>query len=148
MPSRPATPAQWAASFQLANNPALIGRDKSFEAREKALTALENAARPLESLIQYPRDDIPIPVTESMRLSNDPGLNKTIGAQLLPTLKKASDRKGQITEAVCAVLSRPPAVAEYELFESYLERRKDRPDPALQQMVWALINSPEFRFNH
>jgi hypothetical protein len=83
-----------------------------------------------------------------MRLSNDPGLNKTIGAQLLPTLKKASDRKVQIAEAVWAVLSRRPAVAEYELFESYLERRKDRPDAALQQMVWALINSPEFRFNH
>ncbi len=145
---RPLTPAQWAASFQLANNPALIGRDKTSEAREKALAALENAARPLESLIQYPRDDIPIPVNESMRLSNDPGLNKTIGAQLLPTLKKASDRKAQITEAVWAVLSRPPAAAEYELFESYLERRKDRPDAALQQMVWALLNSPEFRFNH
>ena len=145
---RPLTPAQWAASFQLANNPALIGRDKTFEAREKALTALENAARPLESLIQYPRDDMPIPVNESMRLSNDPGLNKTIGAQLLPALKKASDRKAQVTEAVWAVLSRPPAAAEYELFESYLERRKDRPDAALQQMVWALLNSPEFRFNH
>ena len=145
---RPLTPAQWATSFQLANNPALIGRDKTFEAREKALTALETAAKPLENLIQYPRDDVPIPVNESMRLSNDPGLNKTIGAQLLPTLKKASDRKVQITEAVWAVLSRPPAAAEYELFESYLERRKDRPDAALQQMVWALINSPEFRFNH
>jgi hypothetical protein len=145
---RPLTPAQWAASFQIANNPALIGRDKTFEAREKALTALENAAKPHESLIQYPRDDMPIPVTESMRLSNDPGLNKTIGAQLLPTLKKASDRKAQITEAVWAVLSRPPTAAECELFESYLERRKDRPDAALQQMVWALINSPEFRFNH
>jgi len=145
---RPLTPAQWAASFQIANNPALIGRDKTFEAREKALTALENAAKPHESLIQYPRDDMPIPVTESMRLSNDPGLNKTIGAQLLPTLKKASDRKAQITEAVWAVLSRPPAAAEYELFESYLERRKDRPDAALQQLVWVLINSPEFRFNH
>ncbi len=145
---RPLTPAQWAASFQLANNPAQIGRDKTFEAREKALIALETAAKPLENLIQYPRDDMPIPVTESMRLSNDLGLNKTIGAQLLPTLKKASDRKAQITEAVWAVLSRPPAAAEYELFESYLERRKDRPDAALQQMVWALINSPEFRFNH
>jgi hypothetical protein len=145
---RPLMPAQWAASFQLANNPALIGRDKTFEAREKALTALENAARPLENLIQYPRDDMPIPVNESMRLSNEPGLNKTIGAQLLPTLKTASDRKAQIAEAVWAVLSRPPTAAEYELFESYLERRKDRPDAALQQMVWALINSPEFRFNH
>ncbi|MBM3983690.1 MAG: DUF1549 domain-containing protein [Planctomycetes bacterium] len=145
---RPLTPAQWATSFQLANNPALIGRDKAFETREKALTVLENAAKPHESLIQYPRDDMPIPVNESMRLSNDPALNKTIGAQLLPTLKKATDRKAQITEAVWAVLSRPPAADEYELFESYLERRKDRPDAALQQLVWALINSPEFRFNH
>ncbi|MFM8270734.1 MAG: DUF1549 domain-containing protein [Gemmata sp.] len=145
---RPLTPAQWATSFQLANNPAQIGRDKTFEAREKALIALETAAKPLENLIQYPRDDMPIPVTESMRLSNDLGLNKTIGAQLLPTLKKATDRKAQITEAVWAVLSRPQSADEYELFESYLERRKERPDAALQQLVWALLNSPEFRFNH
>jgi hypothetical protein len=83
-----------------------------------------------------------------MRLSNDPGLNKTIGAQLLPMLKKAGDPKAQITEAAWAVLSRPPTATECELFERYLEARKDRPDVGLQQMVWALINSPEFRFNH
>jgi hypothetical protein len=60
---------------------------------------------------------------------------------------KAGDRKAQIAEAVWTVLSRPPTAGEYELFESYLESRKDRPDPALQQLVWALLNSPEFRFN-
>ena len=143
---RPLTPSQWAASFQLANNPSLLGRDKSPEVREKAITTLENGG--LQSLIEYPREDMQIPVTEVMRLSNDPGLNKTIGAQLLPMLKKAGDPKAQITEAAWAVLSRPPTATECELFERYLEARKDRPDVGLQQMVWALINSPEFRFNH
>lgn len=147
-PIRPLTPSQWAISFQIANNPAALGREKAAEPREKVLLALENTARGLESLIEYPQDDRPIPVTESMRLSNDPGLNKTIAAQLLPVLKKAGDRKAQIGEAVWTVLSRPPTAGEYELFESYLESRKDRPDPALQQLVWALLNSPEFRFNH
>jgi len=142
---RPLTPSQWAASFQIGNNPSLLGRDQSPEVREKAIITLE---RGHQSLIEYPREDMPIPVTEVMRLSNDPGLNKMIGAQLLPVLKKAGDPKAQITEAVWAVLSRPPTAAECELFERYLEARKDRQDVGLQQMAWALINSPEFRFNH
>ena len=34
------------------------------------------------------------------------------------------------------------------LFDAYLEKRKDRPGPALQQVLWAMINGAEFRFNH
>jgi hypothetical protein len=144
---RPLMPAQWAVSFGIANNPELIlGRDKPLEAREKAIISLENPG--LQSHIAFPRDDMPIQIVESMRLSNDAGLNSIIGKQLLPMLKKAGDRKAQITQAMWAVLSRPPTVAEYELFERHLEARKDRPDAGLQQMVWVLINSSEFRFNH
>jgi len=120
----------------------------SFEAREKAVVELEAAGKGAESFIEYPRDDSPISINESMRLSNDAGLQKSIGAQLVPMLKKSKDRKSQIEEAAWIVLTRPATVAELELFDSYLERRKDRPDAGLQQMIWALINSPEFRFNH
>ena len=145
---RPLTPGQWGASFNLANNPSRIGRSMSFEAREKAVVELEAAGKGAESFIEYPRDDSPISINESMRLSNDAGLQKSIGAQLVPMLKKSKDRKSQIEEAAWIVLTRPATVAELELFDSYLERRKDRPDAGLQQMIWALINSPEFRFNH
>lgn len=60
---------------------------------------------------------------------------------------KSKDRKQQIEESIWAVLSRPPTAEDVQLFDSYLERRKDRPAAGLQQMIWALINGPEFRFN-
>ncbi len=145
---RPLTPAQWAMSFSLANNPALIKPEKTLELREKSLAAAESQSKGLEALIEYPREDMQIPITESMKLSNDPAILKSMGGPLLATLMKSKDHRQQIEESTWAVLSRAPAVEDYELFEAYLEKRKDRPAAGLQQMIWTLINSPEFRFNH
>ena len=63
-------------------------------------------------------------------------------------LEKLPDRRRQVEDAVWTMLSRPPTAREHELLEGYLDRHKDRPGHALRQMVWALLNSPEFRFNH
>jgi len=144
---RPLTPGQWGASFHLVTNPSLFGSDTSAAGREKVATALESAGKGAESFIDYPRDDSPISASESMRLSNDAGIQKSVAGRT-SALLKLKDRKAQITEAVWTVLSRSPTASEMELFDSYLERRKDRPEAGLQQMIWALVNSPEFRFNH
>ncbi len=144
---RPLTPGQWGASFHMIANPSLIGSAQSPGAREKVATALENAGTAAEKLIEYPRDDSPISASESMRLSNDAGIQKSVAGRT-PALLKLKDRKSQISESVWTVLSRPPTDSEIELFDKYLERRKDRPESGLQQMIWALVNSPEFRFNH
>ncbi|MSQ97000.1 MAG: DUF1549 domain-containing protein [Gemmataceae bacterium] len=145
---RPLTPSQWAISFSLANNPSLLKQGLSREMREKSLVALESQSKGLENLIEYPREDMQIPITESLKLSNDAAILKSVGGQLLPVLMKSKDRKQQIEESVWTVLSRAPTSDDYEVFDSYLENRKDRPVAGLQQMIWALINSPEFRFNH
>ncbi len=144
---RPLTPGQWGASFHIVANSALFGPDQSFAGREKAATALENAGKEAEKFIEYPRDESPISASESMRLSNDAGIQKSVAGRT-PALLKLKDRKSQISESVWTVLSRPPTDSEVELFDKYLERRKDRPEAGLQQMIWALVNSPEFRFNH
>ncbi len=145
---RPLTPSQWAMSFAVANNPSLIKQGLSRELREKSLAAIETQSKGLENLLEYPREDMQIPITESLKLSNDAAILKSVGGQLLPVLMKSKDRNQQIEESVWAVLSRPPTPDDYDLFDSYLEKRKDRPAAGLQQMLWALINSPEFRFNH
>ncbi len=31
---------------------------------------------------------------------------------------------------------------------AYLEQRQSSPVDGLQQLIWALVNNPEFRFNH
>ena len=145
---RPLTPQQWAMSFSVANNPSFFKPGLSRDMREKSLAAIETQSKGLENLIEYPREDMQIPITESLKLSNDAAILKSVGGQLLPVLMKSKDRKQQIEESVWAVLSRPPTPDDYDLFDSYLEKRKDRPTAGLQQMLWALINSPEFRFNH
>ena len=146
---RPLTPMQWGVSHRLASNPALLKPEKDAEVKHKTLEGIETQAqKTIGNLIEQPREDMQIGVTESLRLSNDANLLKLTGEQLVPALMKMKDRKQQIAESVWTVLSRPPTSQEVELFDSYLEQRKDRPAVALQQMVWALINSPEFRFNH
>ena len=145
-PIRPLTPMQWGNSFYLVNNPSRIGQEKVYEQREKLVAGLENNG--VSGYIEYPRDDMPIPASETLRLSNDSEFQKRIGGQMIPFLKKSKDRKEQIAESIWAVYSRPPIASEYDLFDSYLERRKDRPDLGLQQMLWTLLNSAEFRFNH
>jgi hypothetical protein len=145
---RPLSPMQWGMSHQLASNPALK-LDQPREAREKQLQALENEVqKAFGKLIQQPRDDLQIGITEALRLSNDAALLKLTGVQLVPALLKLKDPRQQVEEAVWTVLSRPPTPRESELLGAYLEQRKDRPAEALQQIVWALLNGPEFRFNH
>jgi hypothetical protein len=46
------------------------------------------------------------------------------------------------------VLSRAATSEEHKFLGEYLAQRKDRPDEGLRQVIWALVNSPEFRFNH
>ncbi len=71
-----------------------------------------------------------------------------MGSKLIPVLRKLPDARRQIDEAAWAVLSRPATPEEHKLFGEYLDQRKDRPDEGLRQVIWALFNSPEFRFNH
>jgi hypothetical protein len=46
-----------------------------------------------------------------------------------------------------SVLSRPPRPKELEAFVSYI-RREPKPDAAVEDAIWVLLNSSEFRFNH
>ena len=50
--------------------------------------------------------------------------------------------------AVQTVLSRQAAPDEIQAMVAYLQKRQDRPEAGCQQIVWALLTSAEFRFNH
>jgi hypothetical protein len=53
-----------------------------------------------------------------------------------------------IETAFLAVLSRRPDPEEIETLVQYVNTREDRRPEAIGQIVWALVTSPEFRFNH
>ena len=46
-----------------------------------------------------------------------------------------------------SVLNRPPKPKELEAFVSYI-KREPKPDAAVEDTIWVLLNSSEFRFNH
>lgn len=146
---RPLTPSQWGVSHRLASNPDALTLGESAEARHKALDIIEAQMRKMfGSLIEQPRDDIQIGVNEPLKLSNDVKLISVTGDKLVAALQKLSKEREQINQSVWSVLSRPATPYEYEIFGSYIGRRNDRVGDALTQIVWALFNSPEFRFNH
>jgi len=146
---RPLTPAQWGLSHRLASDPEALKIGETAEARLKALDLIESQqVGTIAKLIEQPREDLQIGITESLKLSNDPVLLKITGDKLVPVLRKLTEARQQVDQAVWSVLSRPASTAEVKILGEYLEQRKAKPDEALQHIVWALINSPEFRFNH
>jgi hypothetical protein len=141
---RPLTPMQWGMSHRVASNPARLKDGMTV----KLLETLEKESQQhFARIIEQPREELQIGITESMKLSNDATLLKLTGDGLIPQLLKLPDRRQQIEEATWTVLSRPPTADEVTLLEAYLESRKDRLNEALQQMVWAMMNCGEFRFN-
>jgi len=146
-PTRPLTPAQWGMSYHIANQPDVFKADDPMEVRRKKLADVEKGAGTF-AFIEQPFDDFQVGIDEPLKLSNDEGMLKAMGSKLIPVLKKLPDTRQQIDEAAWAVLSRPATPEEHRLFDPYLEQRKDRPDEGLRQMLWAMFNSPEFRFNH
>jgi Protein of unknown function (DUF1549)/Protein of unknown function (DUF1553) len=157
--SRPLTPMQFGVSQLLVSRPDALPESLSPDSHNQRLEKLETEARDLfGSVIEQPQDDMQINVTEALRLSNDPRLLKSLGDGLVSQLTAIRDRGKQIEAAVWAVLSRPPNDDEKRLLTDYLTRCDREGDAkqsgstqarkALQQMVWALLNSGEFRFNH
>ncbi len=146
-PTRPLTPAQWAMSYHFANQPEVFKPDDSAEVRQKKLAEVEKGAGNFP-FIEQPFDDFQVGIDEPLKLSNDEGMLKAMGSKLIPELRKLPERRQQIDAAAWTVLSRSATVEEHKLFGEYLEKRKDRPDDGLRQVLWALLNSPEFRFNH
>ena len=62
---------------------------------------------------------------------------------------KSLESDSQRVELACwSILRRPPDDEERTILTAYLATRKDRPLEGIQQMVWALLTSTEFRFNH
>ena len=146
-PTRPLTPGQWAMSYHFANQPEIFKQGDSADVRQKKLADVEKAVGAF-AFLEQPFDDFQVGIDEPLKLSNDEGMLKAMGSKLIPVLKKLPDTRQRIDEAVWTVLSRPATPEEHRLFGEYLEERKDTPDEGLRQVLWALINSPEFRFNH
>lgn len=148
---KPLTPLQLATSLKIASTDPKAFDGKAEEV-EKKLEQLESAARGFASSIAQPTDNFQIGVSEALLFSNSDRVLKEFltdgGGTLLGRVKAEKDAAVAHQLLVRTALSRPATAAELKAFDDYAARRTDRPAEAQKQMLWALMTSPEFRFNH
>lgn len=149
---RPLSPMQLATSMWVATtDPASIADLASPEALDPKVVALEGRARKVATAIARPGEDYQIGASEALLLSNGEPLGDLLadgGDRLVGRLAGIADHRQQIELAVRNVLSRDPDPEEVALLDAYLAERADRPVEGCRQLVWSLLTSSEFRFNH
>jgi hypothetical protein len=148
---RALTPMQMAVSLRLASNdPEKIPR--SGPELEKYIESQERSAGRLAGMFVQPGDNFQVSVDEAMLFANNESLLKEVLADaagsLLGRLKQIAEPERRAELAIRSVLNRPANAEEVRTLADYLRRRQDRPTAGNQQMVWALMTSPEFRFSH
>ena len=150
---RPLTPRQLSLSLRIAGqNPekmrGMEDNDSWSVEREKLEKASEGIARKL----LIPNEGFQVPVTEALWFSNNLSLQKdllsTSKDRLVGYLQTLETDDEVVSAAFASILNRTADAAEKIAIENYLAEREDRRDDALKQVVWALLATPEFRFNH
>ncbi len=150
---RPLSPRQLSLSCRCASqNPekllGLEGEEDWAKHREQLESRAEGQARQLA----IPGDDFQVSVSEALWFSNNSSVSNDFlsggGDRLVGYLKlKKSDN--EIAEAAfLSVLSRQATVEETEAVSGYLAEYTTSWEDAIKQVVWAMMSSPEFRFNH
>ncbi|HUY35186.1 MAG TPA: DUF1549 domain-containing protein [Pirellulales bacterium] len=150
-PLRPLSPRQLAVSVVLATG------DESFdEALDPATRAerhrqLEGRASALVEWLDPPSDVFQSSTGEALFMSNHPALQqllkpeaRNLSARLAGTIDKT--QFGEL--AAWAVFSRRPVAEELAMCDDWVARHSADRATACRDLVWALLTSAEFRFNH
>jgi hypothetical protein len=152
---RPLSPRQYAMSLLVATrNPPHWEQwlTRSAEDWKKERTGLENGANGWANQFEIPGANFQVAVDEALFFSNndriDNDLLRDSGDRLVGYIKELKDPAAAINAAFEAVNSRQPTKDEQAAMLDYLETRKENETAALKQVVWALLTSPELRFNY
>ncbi len=87
-------------------------------------------------------------VREALFQANSQAFADLVAKGGMATRLAALPDDAAVAEAFWCILARPPAADEAASVAGYLRARSGRRPAACQQVVWALLSSPEFRFNH
>ncbi|MFP6649601.1 MAG: DUF1553 domain-containing protein, partial [Pirellulaceae bacterium] len=149
---RTLTPRQYATSLRIASRSAEFWTSENPEEIQKRIVAEENSAQGLASKFEQPGEDFQVSTTEALMFNNNADIQNQLladdGSMLVGQLKHQENNSLLATEAAWNILARPLVEEEQRWMVKYLEDRKDRRIPAIQQLVWALLTSGEFRFNY
>jgi hypothetical protein len=94
-------------------------------------------------------------IQQAMFLSNNPIVrdifhpNRDVQGLNLPSLLlNLPGQAERVSMAFETVFGRPPTRDEAVMFEGYLTKRSNRLAKGIEQMLWAMVCSPEFLMNH
>lgn len=90
-------------------------------------------------------------VAEALFMSNNPASQKIVkvnGNNLASQLAATADDRELVTKAVRTSLSRRPREDELNRLTKWFARQGADRVEASEQLIWALVTSAEFRFNH
>ena len=98
-----------------------------------------------------PQDGFFATVDQSLFFANAGTVQGWIGQggnSLFQRLRKLQSTDEVASELYLSVYGRAPSQDEIEFVGEYLAQAADQRDPVLRELIWALITSAEFRFNH
>ncbi len=75
-------------------------------------------------------------------------LNKVAGARAANMAKDKRPHMERLDELYLVALSRKPTKEEMASLVGYIDKRKGKEQSAYEDILWALINTKEFLFNH
>ena len=90
---------------------------------------------------------------DAMFLTNNHGLHQFLEESIdkkhiVPRLLAMGSHEARARHLYWTAFARQPSVEEVAVLTAYLEQREDKLESALRQVVWAVVTSVEFRFNH
>lgn len=146
---RPLSPMQMAVSLKVATMDQQASRDSM--RLTQILEELPKSVEKMASFFPQPGTSFQVGVGEALLFANSEVLTRELFSgpnNLASRLQKEPDFARRAQLAIETVLSRQARPEELQPAVVYLQHRASRPEEACQQLVWALLTSPEFRFNH
>jgi Protein of unknown function (DUF1549)/Protein of unknown function (DUF1553) len=150
---RPLSPQQYALSLLLATGENTFDETKTAPAREKKYRELEGQAAGLArpGAMDGRTEKYQASTGEALFLSNRAEVQKLMapaGKNLVARLTAMPENGAMVDTAVWTVLGRAPEADERTFLGEWVAGRKGDRAKACGELVWALVTSAEFRFNH
>lgn len=149
-PLKPLTPWQLADSWLfVTGEPSEAGLNRA--ARRDAFLLLEKQAAELTALLDPAGDEYQASAGEALFVAHHANLQKLLephGNNLAARLAAVKNGDQRIEQAWRAILGRTPSDGERIIARDWRHEQGDDDRAAVASLIWALIASAEFRFNH
>ncbi|MGE3819696.1 MAG: DUF1549 domain-containing protein [Isosphaeraceae bacterium] len=118
---------------------------------EQLKSGVDPFVRQFAASAGQPQDGVEPTVHQALFLSNGEPIQSWLapsGDRLVGRLEKLTDPSALAEELYLSLYTRRPTAEEREAVAAYLATRAAERPAALKELVWALLASTEFRFNH